>query len=228
MKEKILAFLNSHWTVTLVATTVGVYLGIFMNEHYSRKAECDRATHAIADVLLEMHENYLYLVEWDSISKRNYDFFTLIKPDMVAMDELTLLMTPYKRDSITAQYPGFLIVKDSTKQTGDKYRYRGSLELEFNSQLVFTPHFEIAWSALKDTEYIRHLDFDCIKAIDFFYKMFDYSNDARKKWLSAFMNKQTRSEKMEGTLDDWEMENQVNQMLIKAYPEIQAILERCR
>lgn len=227
MKEKILSFLNSNWTVTLVATTVGVYLGIFMNEHYSQKAERQSAEQAIEDVLLEIQDNYQELVKWDSISQRNYDFFTLINQYVIDLDELTLIMPPQKRDSISTEFPGFLIVTDSTDQKDGTFSYHGSLELEFYSSLVFTPHFEIAWSAMKNTEYIRYLDFDCIKAINFFYKMFDYSNEARKKWLTVFIGKDTDDENLDKTIDDWASENQVNQLLIQWYEKNQALLNNC-
>jgi|GEM_PF-4819201 len=227
MKQKILSILNSNWTVTLISTTVGVYLGIFMNEHYSQRAEQHRADDAFGDVLSELEDNYEDLLKWDSISTQNYGFFSQLAEYIEDYDEMIVQMPAGQMHQFRTQYPKFLVIEDSTFVKDSIYFYDCTFDLDFNSNLAFLPHYEIAWSSIKDTEYMRLLDFDCIKSIEFFYRMYSYSNDKRDKWMKPFFDGKNRAELLDEMLRDWKMENQINQMLIQSYPEIQKILQRC-
>lgn len=227
MKQKILSILNSNWTVTLISTTVGVYLGIFMNEHYRQKAELHRADDAFEDVLSELQDNYEGLLEWDSISTQNYGFFSQLAEYIENYDEMIVQMTVGQMQQIRTAYPKFLAIEDSTLVKDSTYLYDCTFDLDFNSNLAFLQHYEIAWSSIKDTEYMRLLDFNCIKSIEFFYRMYSYSNDVRNKWMKPFFDGKNRAETLDEMLRDWKMENQVNQMLIQSYPEIKKILQEC-
>ncbi len=228
MKKRIRAFLNSPWTMTLISTTIGVYLGIFLNEHYATKAEQNRAELAFADVLAELEDNYEDLLEWDSMSVQNFEFFNQIRPHIEDYDEMVLRMNPKKMEQLRIQYPKALIIEDTDKVDDTTSLYDVTFDLDFNSQLVFIQHYEIAWSAMKDTDHIHFLDFSCVKSIEFFYRMYSYSNDLRSKWLTSFLNRKSSIETLDEVMSEWRMENQVNQMLIGSYPEIEKILAGCK
>ncbi len=228
MKKRIRAFLNSPWTMTLISTTIGVYLGIFLNEHYATKAEQNRADLAFADVLSELEDNYEDLLEWDSISRQNFEFFNQVHPNIEDYDEMILRMSSKKMAALQAQYPKALIIEDTDKVNDSISLYDVTFDLDFNSRLVFIQHYEIAWSSMKNTDYIHFLDFGCIKSIEFFYRMYSYSNDLRAKWLKAFFNGESRAPTIDQIMGEWQMENQMNQMLIDSYPEIEKILQECK
>lgn len=228
MKKRIRAFLNSPWAMTLISTTIGVYLGIFLNEHYATKAEQNRADLAFADVLSELEDNYEDLLKWDSMSVQNFAFFNQIRPHIEDYDEMVLRMNPKKMAQLEAQYPKALIIQDTDKIDDSTSLYDVTFDLDFNSQLVFIQHYEIAWSSMKDTDYIHFLDFGCVKSIEFFYRMYSYSNEVRSKWLKTFLNREGSVETLDQVMSEWQMENQVNQMLIDSYPEIEKILEGCK
>ena len=228
MKKRIQAFLNSPWTITLISTTIGVYLGIFLNEHYATKAEQTRANLAFTDVLSELEDNYEDLLEWDSISVQNFEFFSQLRPYIEDYDEMVLRMHPQKMIEMRDRYPKVLIIEDTNQINDSTSLYDVTFDLDFNSQLVFIQHYEIAWSSMKNTDYVHFLDFSCIKSIEFFYRMYSYSNDLRSKWLQALMNQDFSAETLDQILGDWRMENQMNQLLIKSYPEIEKVLEECK
>lgn len=228
MKKRIQAFLNSPWTITLISTTIGVYLGIFLNEHYATKAEQTRANLAFTDVLSELEDNYEDLLEWDSISVQNFEFFSQLRPYIEDYDEMVLRMHPQKMIEMRDRYPKVLIIEDTNQINDSTSLYDVTFDLDFNSQLVFIQHYEIAWSSMKNTDYVHFLDFSCIKSIEFFYRMYSYSNDLRSKWIQAFMNQDFSAETLDQTLGEWRMENQMNQLLIKSYPEIEKVLEECK
>lgn len=228
MKKRIQAFLNSPWTITLISTTIGVYLGIFLNEHYATKAEQTRANLAFTDVLSELEDNYEDLLEWDSISVQNFEFFSQLRPYIEDYDEMVLRMHPQKMIEMRDRYPKVLIIEDTNQINDSTSLYDVTFDLDFNSQLVFIQHYEIAWSSMKNTDYVRFLDFSCIKSIEFFYRMYSYSNDLRSKWLQALMNQDFSAETLDQILGEWRMENQMNQLLIKSYPEIEKVLEECK
>lgn len=214
--------------MTLISTTIGVYLGIFLNEHYATKAEQNRADLAFADVLAELEDNYEDLLEWDSMSVQNFEFFNQIRAHIEDYDEMILRMNPRKMEQLRIQYPKALIIEDTDKVDDTTSFYDVTFDLDFNSQLVFIQHYEIAWSAMKDTDYIHFLDFSCVKSIEFFYRMYSYSNDVRSKWLTSFLNRKSSIETLDEVMSEWRMENQVNQMLIGSYPEIEKILAECK
>ncbi|NRB52603.1 MAG: hypothetical protein HRU41_33385 [Saprospiraceae bacterium] len=228
MKKRIQAFLNSPWTITLISTTIGVYLGIFLNEHYATKAEQTRANLAFTDVLSELEDNYEDLLEWDSISVQNFEFFSQLRPYIEDYDEMVLRMHPQKMIEMRDRYPKVLIIEDTNQINDSTSLYDVTFDLDFNSQLVFIQHYEIAWSSMKNTDYVHFLDFSCIKSIEFFYRMYSYSNDLRSKWLQALMNQDFSAETLDQILGEWRMENQMNQLLIKSYPEIEKVLEECK
>lgn len=227
MIKKIRSLLNSPWTMTLVSTTIGVYLGIFLNERYAQKAEQERAKLAFTDVLSELEDNYEGLLEWDSISRENFDFFQELTPHIENYEEMVLRMNPKEMARLSAEYPKSLVIEDSNQVDDSTYLYDVTFDLDFNSQLVFIQHYEIAWSSIKDTDYMHYLDFSCIKSIEFFYRMYSYSNELRSKWIKSFFDRESSAKALDQILGDWRMENQVNQMLIESYPEIEKILEKC-
>lgn len=228
MIKKIRAFLNSPWTMTLVSTTIGVYLGIFLNDRYAQKAEQERASFAFKDVLSELEDNYEGLLEWDSISRQNFDFFQEFTPYIEDYEDMVLRMNPKEMEQLRTRYPKSLAIEDSERVDDSTFLYDVTFDLDFNSQLVFIQHYEIAWSSIKDTDYIHYLDFSCIKSIEFFYRMYSYSNELRSKWIKSFFDRDSSAETLEQIQGSWQMENQVNQMLIESYTEIEKILEACK
>ena len=231
MKRALLKFLNSNWTVTLVATTIGVFLGIFMNQYFANKSESQKATLAFQDVLEEMSKNSELLIEWDSISQINYSFFKLMSENINEQGELELVMTLSQMDSLRSQYPGFLVINDSSLIEQSSYSYDGEFSLNLNSLLLLIDHNEIAWTAIKNTDHMRYIKFDCIKLIEEFYKLWGAAGELREKW----MDKLIYSPELYGDEDDivdivlreWEMENQINAMLIGMYGHSKDGLNAC-
>ena len=231
MKRILSKFLSSNWTVTLVATTIGVFLGIFMNDYFSSREETRKAKLAFQDVLEEMSKNSQLLIEWDSVSQVNYSFFEFMTENMNEEEELELVMTISQMDSLRSQYPGFLSLDDSTLVRKDTFSYHGEFSLNLNSLLLLIDHNEIAWTAIKNTDHLRHIEFECIKTFEEFYKLFGASGEMRKKWMDKLFFSPELYEDQENILDmilrEWQSENQINTMLIDMYKQSQGGGDPC-
>lgn len=226
-----IGFLNklfkNNWTITLVATTLGVYLGVYINNYNTKHTEEQKAGSAFEDVLNELKDNQELLVEWDSISRQNYQFFERYN-QYAQEEEDGLIMSIAEMQTFRTQFADVLTIEDSTLIQKDTFLYDATGELNFENQLVFNLQYEIAWSAIKNTEYLRYINFDCIKSIELFYNLLAISNTQRKKWIDKIMAGEVEdNESRMEILNNWQAENDINSKILNLFPQLEENLKEC-
>ena len=228
LKTGIRKFLNNDWTITLVATMIGVYLGIYFNNYYNHQQQIEKKNEAFEDVLTELEDNQQLMVAWDSISRYYFEAFETLSLHMED-DSRELLILPDTMQVLQKKYNEVFTIIDSVKTTSKKFRYRISIEMDLSSQLIFIPQYEVAWRAMKNTEHLKFISFDCIKIIEMYYGLFAKSNMRREQWFESILKGDVETrEKREKILLDWRMENHINNSLIDIYNQVEGPLNACK
>ncbi|MEL6943886.1 MAG: hypothetical protein AAFO82_14590 [Bacteroidota bacterium] len=183
--SRIKKILTQHWVVNLITTTLGVYLGIFATNYYAKKSAIEKTEKAFEKVKIELMDNFEAFVEWDSISRVNYEAFEFMVDNRE--EDGGFIMTSTQMDSIKKKYATFLSIEDSTLVELDTFEYEGSFDLNMNSSLLLKPSSNTAWVALKNSEYFNYLKFDCTNNIEGYYDLAQFSFIQRKKWFDMFL-----------------------------------------
>ncbi|WP_340066911.1 hypothetical protein [Ascidiimonas aurantiaca] len=221
-------FLNNDWTITLVATMIGVYLGIYFNNYYTHQQQIERKNEAFEDVLTELEDNQQLIVSWDSISRYYYAAFETLSLHMED-DRRELQIHPDTMRVLQKKYGSVFSIIDSAKAKNKEFTYNISIEMDLNSQLILIPQYEVAWEAMKSTEHLKFISFDCIKIIEMYYGLFAKSNIRRERWFESILKGDIETrEKREKILMDWRMENHINKSLIDMYNQVEGQLNNCK
>ncbi|MEM8525934.1 MAG: hypothetical protein AAGG68_14950 [Bacteroidota bacterium] len=234
--NRIRKLLTQHWVVNLITTTVGVYLGIFATNYYAKKSAIEKTEKAFEKVRTELVENFEAYLEWDSMSRINYEALEFIVDNK--KEDGTFIMTSTQMDSVKRKYTDFLTIEDSILVELDTFQYEGSFELGLESSLLIKPSSNTAWIALKSSEYFSYLQFDCIKGIEGYYDLAQLSFVQRKKWfdmlffdLMVKMLIDTEEEPdelfMKKLLAQWKIENALNEGIVESIPELKESLKDC-
>lgn len=235
MKKVIHALSKNQWIISLITTTVGVYLGIFVSDYYAKQSAIEKTARAFERVKTELVDNHEIFLEWDSISRVNYDAFEFIMNNRA--DDGSFTMTATMMDSIKRKYADFLTITDSTLVELDTFRYEGSFYVGIDSPLLLAPGRHTAWMALKSADYFNYLTFDCINVIQNYYDGQQFSFEIRKRWFDKFFelfyllklneDEELNETDMKRMLIDWDLENRMNTDMAVPVEEMLEALEDC-
>lgn len=220
-------FSNSNWFITLVSTTIGVFLGFYLNNYsINRKLQEDKEN-AFASVTEELKENKNLLTEYDTILKSKYDvidyLFTKIDDDFkIIIPEDSVSSFKEKTKSV------FIFEKYDKKENG-LVEVRGNLNLEINSKLVISNLSHIVWDSYKQTNYLSLTDFNCISELESMHVLTEQFNVKNRKWTRVlFEGKllQTKDSR-DAFMYEWKNLIQEEQLLLDYYGYIDTILLEC-
>lgn len=238
--NRIRKILTQHWVVNLITTTLGVYLGIFATNYYAKKSAVEKTEKAFEKVRTELLENYEAFVKWDSTSRINYDAVEFMVNSRE--EDGDFIMTVAEMKSNRRKYANFLSIEDSTRIALDTFKYEGSFSIDINSELLLSPGFNTAWTALKKSESFNYLEFDCAESIEVFYYAAQYSFEQRMLWYNKFVelvrmmsigSEQVVEDKigdklfMKELLFEWKRENDFNQSIVESISESKEKLNNC-
>jgi len=97
--------------VNLITITLGVYLGIFATNYYSKKSAIEKTENAFEKVRAELIENYKTFAEWDSISRISYNSVEFMVDNREEDDDFIMTITEMNR--IRKKYACFFSIEDS-------------------------------------------------------------------------------------------------------------------
>ncbi len=215
-KSRLRAWLQNDWVITLVATMVGVFVGIYLNGVYDQRKLDRSKEEALRDVQTELIDNLQILTSWDSVMSRQFVPFTQLAHFMEDAEGETIVhMRAAQMDSFQRANPDFLVIKDTEPLTEKTNRYHVEVEMDLNSPLVLLPENQLTWEAFKSTEYINHLDFGCIKYIASIYQLLAKSREHRTTWIEHLAKQGPfQAEDRKTILYHWRMEQSLNRIII--------------
>lgn len=215
-KRRFRAWLQNDWVITLVATMVGVFVGIYLNGIYDQRKLNRSKEEALRDVQTELSDNLQLLTSWDSVMSSQFVPFAQLTNFMEdSEDETMVRMTAATMDSFQRSNLGFLVVNDAEPLTGKYNRYHVEVEMDLNSPLVLLPENQLTREAFKSTEYINHLDFGCIKYIASIYQLLAKSREHRTTWIEHLAKQGPfQAEDRKTILYHWRMEQSLNRIII--------------
>lgn len=160
-------FWKSEGVITLVATLLGVFLALYLNNWNESRKEKNQKEIATEKILMEISANKEKLKESLSNYKlmlATYQFFnTCLTPDGAFVTSAEY-MSEFK-----TKYPGVLYTNDSVKVDDEKYRYTNmDLGLEFTLEQVELR--TIAWETLKNSDVNSLFSFNCLMSLEYIYE----------------------------------------------------------
>ncbi len=179
MKELI----RSQWTITLVATMLGVFAGIYLNDYFNRHKQEKDLQGALIKVRSELEQNRRYLSRThdtlDFLHAPLQYFFSKVNVDG------ELIMAPQEMSKFTAKYPTVFIPTDSVRTAEGKYRYHGDMGVQIPAILSIQLS-SVAWDACKDSDLGSIADFECLYNLETVYKLQSRVMDEFDKLLDSF------------------------------------------
>ncbi len=184
--QKLKSFFSNPWAITIISSTIGVYMGIFSNNYFETRSEKRDARELYSAIQEEMTFNCEALMEWDSVANHAYAFFNDFFP-YIDEEEDGLKMTVEQMQQIQQKYPDDFLIEDSTLLRKDTFLYAMEVTLQLNSRLLLLPHKDQAWNSLRENAYSKYIDFTCKSTLDEFYSFHDLSNRYRSNWVNMLL-----------------------------------------
>jgi len=178
-------FWSSDGIITLVATLLGVFLALYLNEWTASRKQKRQMDLAAENILMEIEANRSMLNE----SVRNYSEMleTYIFFDTCLNSDGEVVSTVGNMNSFKAAHPGLLNTIDSLRMDDGRYKYT-SMNLNLNFTLELVELRTIAWETLKNSAVISSFSFSYLMQLEYINKSVnaiiqlnnEIYNDARK------------------------------------------------
>jgi len=182
IKTRSIALLKSSWFITLVATTLGVLLALYLNNLESQAKLEKRKNLSIQNLHKELSHNES-LIRGISENDMLIDLLTKIrKIDRNISTKLTtsvISMTELVRD-----YSNFIEVVDSTYIDGILYKY----DIIYTFELNLDDLQSIAWETTKMSNVVNELDYNCLQTFVKIYSLQKIFVNEQQKILNYFVN----------------------------------------
>lgn len=147
---------------------MGVFAGIYLNELVTKRKQINHLKQAMTKIQDELALNKSNLLRtYDTLS---YAYEPLrIYFDHVNEDD-ELLMDRREMQRFQQEYPGIFQPQDSSRVSGEIYRYQG--EMGFQIPAVLSVQLsDVAWKAFKDSGLSAISDFECLYNLETVYKL---------------------------------------------------------
>ncbi|MFC0875795.1 hypothetical protein ACE01N_04330 [Saccharicrinis sp. FJH2] len=160
-------FWSREGIITLIATLIGVFLALYLNEwNASRKLKKQKEI-ATENILTEISANKKLLTE----SVKNYtemlDIYIFFNECLSAESEF--ITSSENMIQFRTKHPGLLSPIDSVRLENGMFKYtRMNLNLVFTLEQVELR--TIAWETLKSSNIISSYDFDYLMSLEYIYK----------------------------------------------------------
>lgn len=158
------------WTrdgvITLVATLLGVFLALYLNEWNSSRKLKNQKQIASKNILLEINSNKEKLEESVENYTKMLETFIFFKHCINSKGDVVSSVEYMSK--FISKNPGIIYPKDSIKLMDGKYKYtQMDLNLHFIVEQVELR--TIAWETMKNSNIISSYNFDYLMNLEYFY-----------------------------------------------------------
>lgn len=186
-------FLTNSWTVTLTATMIGVFAGIYFNNAIeNRKIEREKRV-ALKNIQQEISSNQ------ESLDSTIVDHENLVKifdfMNKYINDDSDLIISPEKLNEFRRNHPNIISVSDSTKLENGLYNYEGEMNPNFKTpQMNFS---NVARQTLTSSGLLQQFEYEDMLYINSIDKIEQEVIQGNVELLRYFTGKEDMGEDQE-------------------------------
>ncbi len=160
--------LTNDWTITLVATMLGVFAGIYVNEYFADRKQARHLEQALLKIEDELRQNKNYL-------SRTFDTLSYVyEPLIFFFDHVDqkdrLVMSKSAMRDFLRNYPNIFRPTDSIWIRDDLYHFRGDMDIQFPA-VISVQLSTVAWDAFKESGLSTISNFECLYNLETVYKL---------------------------------------------------------
>ena len=177
-------FLTSDGVITLVATLLGVFLALYLNEwNVSRKLKKEKEI-ATENILQEINSNQVNLTETVKGHTEMFEIMSFMVENINNNEEI--ITSIEKMAQFRKDHPNILNVKDSVKLDNGNYKYTSGV-INFNMSLPQVALKTLAWETLKNSNVISTYSFDCLMNLEYVYNFTNEVSQRNQKLFDIYM-----------------------------------------
>lgn len=225
--EGVKKVLSSNWTITLVSILIGGFLGVYLNGYFQVREEKAETSKAFERVIEELSNNTERLIRWDSLTKQYFEC-VIDMSKYVEDGSNGLIMSLVEKDELLEKHAQILEIKSFEEVSIEKKRkYYWSMALSVNISNAMFPYDGIAWYSMKNSHYLKYIDFDCIAEIEYLHQSFREAAKNKNRWFEEYLANILTVNRGKEILLYWQLEREFNKRIIQSYPEVKEKLEAC-
>ncbi len=152
--------------ITLVATLLGVFLGLYVNEWNASRNLKKQKKIATENIMMEIRSNKEKLKESVENYSKMLQTFYFFRNTLTSKGEV--ISTVEYMTEFKAKNPGILKTLDSVKVEGGKYNYT-KMNMNLNYTVEEVELRTIAWETLKNSDVISTFSFDYLMKLEYIY-----------------------------------------------------------
>jgi hypothetical protein len=160
--NKLKKVVNNDWTITLSATMIGVFAGIYLNNIVAAKSLQNQAQSALTTVEQELAKNHGILQESYNAHKNFLDVLSFLNASLNEKNHLVTKLETMR--SFKSKHPGIFSVTDSVALNDELYRYEGEMNFDFTDMPSISIS-NIAWTTIENSQLTSAIAFDCLYSI---------------------------------------------------------------
>ena len=204
---------ESNWTVTIFATMIGVFAGIYLNAFVKDRELDNQTKRAFKKIEQEIEFN-------KEVIEKNYEVNLEIAEIVQFIfsklnEEGDLIATQDEMAKFRAKYPEVITDIDSTKLDDGYYNYSGSVNFNLSPPSLNTT--DIAWVTFKNSQLISTMNFECLYNLEIIYKLQEEINRENATVLKYFLGQLDKGEKGNGFIGQYGVLIELERALLDGY-----------
>ena len=230
-KNTLIAVFSNDWTVTLVATMLGVLAGIYLNGFFTRSNLEVESQGAVRLIVREVEKNQDIVKSTLEVHHKFLPAFQFVFDNLDKNQDIVVASSEMR--DFQRNHPDTYVLSDSALIEEGVYKYKGEMYVEFDA-ILSVQLSDIAWETLTNSNLSSVLDYDCLYYFSFVYRLQKRVRDSNEALLSnltalAAIGKRAESfEKRDALLAEWKTLIETQQMLLDAYQAREEALQDCR
>ena len=224
-KSKATTILTSDWTVTLIATMVGIFSGIYLNDLFTRNSLEQASQQAIERVEQEINTNRKVVENTFKVHRRYFPVFQFIFKNRDDNQDLVVASSAMR--DFQRSHPGTFVIADSVLIKEDTYKYRGEVDMKFGS-LLSVQLTDIAWETLQSSNLSSTLNYDCLYYLEAAYRLQGQIRDENSVFLETLMKAADEPDQQDAFFAKWKFLLNMEESLINIYNASAEALQDCR
>jgi len=211
------------WVITLTATLVGVFVALYLNEWMATSKLKYQKTIATKNILAEMDANEEKLLTAIGQHEKLTGIMKFLGEYM--NEENELICSVNTLNEFRKEFPGTIVVDDSTFFKEDLYTFNG----EINLDLSFT-QFElttISWETLKSSGIGATFGFECLMVLETVFNITKEVLEQNKELLDYLSGTLERGENNENLLNHLRLLLEYENSLKDVYKNSEEELANC-
>lgn len=225
--KRISKITNSDWTITLVSTMLGIFLGLYFTNIFENRKLINAKENALEQVHNELTDNKNLLDEYYAITNEKFKsitkFLTFVNEDGELITHKDSLNSFKENSKSIFEYV------ESEPLDGGQIKIKGSLNLSIESMLLAKKLSHIVWDSYKQTNFMTVTPFECLTGIEPIYELQNEVNDLNAKWKETFYkgdfmtSKNSRSDFMKL----WKQLLLRQKLLLQFYGVTDEVMKKC-